>query len=288
MSEDKQNIIFVQIIKKYPCLYNFTRDDYSKRSATEKAWCAVSKETGISVTECEEKWKNLRTALKRAQNKLPSGSEAKKKNYYLHDVMLFLFPFLKSRPQSGYLHSPSRDNDNDVAEPPIELTETNTSTNNTDSTVIEEDNEDPPNTQDCEGGAVEHAERRKLPLRPKHFVHRLKKKNRVASVTSTLSDEADKSFIEYMKRQTNAEKPTSADLEFLQSLLPDVMQMDFRRKRRFKRSVLELIDNILAEQEGEQNLQFVGPTSSSASSQWSHDNSSNVSAAEYLATWNMQ
>ncbi|CAG9831321.1 unnamed protein product [Diabrotica balteata] len=51
--------------------------------------------------------------------------------------------FLMSMPQSGNLPSPSRDNDNDLAEPPIEVTETNTSTNNTDSTVIEEDNKDP-------------------------------------------------------------------------------------------------------------------------------------------------
>lgn len=46
--EDRENVIFVQIVAKYPPLYDYTLPDYSKRQVTEKAWNLVAKEANIS------------------------------------------------------------------------------------------------------------------------------------------------------------------------------------------------------------------------------------------------
>lgn len=45
MSEEENNIRFVQIIEKYPCLYNYNLSEYSRRDVTENAWSEIAKET---------------------------------------------------------------------------------------------------------------------------------------------------------------------------------------------------------------------------------------------------
>lgn len=46
--EEKENIIFVQIVEKYPCLYDYTNPEYSKRQVIEKTWNLVAKEAKLS------------------------------------------------------------------------------------------------------------------------------------------------------------------------------------------------------------------------------------------------
>jgi len=46
--ESALNIKFVEYVEQYPCIYDFTRDDHSKRNATEKAWNAIGKEFKLS------------------------------------------------------------------------------------------------------------------------------------------------------------------------------------------------------------------------------------------------
>lgn len=36
------NIEFVQEVAKYPCLFDYTREDYSNRSAQDQAWEKIS------------------------------------------------------------------------------------------------------------------------------------------------------------------------------------------------------------------------------------------------------
>lgn len=42
------NIKFVEYIEQYPCLYDLTRDDHSKRNVTEKAQNSIGKEFKLS------------------------------------------------------------------------------------------------------------------------------------------------------------------------------------------------------------------------------------------------
>jgi len=46
--ESALNIKFVEYVEQYPCIYDFTRDDHSKKNATEKAWNAIGKEFKLS------------------------------------------------------------------------------------------------------------------------------------------------------------------------------------------------------------------------------------------------
>lgn len=48
MDEPAFNIKFVEIVKRYPCLYDFTSPDYSKREANDHAWGVVSSEMKMS------------------------------------------------------------------------------------------------------------------------------------------------------------------------------------------------------------------------------------------------
>ncbi|KAG8238879.1 hypothetical protein J437_LFUL018440, partial [Ladona fulva] len=84
-----------QRIEKYPCLYNHTLPEYSRKEVTEKAWSKVAKVMKWSVDDCKEKWKKVRNEFLQSLKPGPSGSSAKhKKLYYLHDIMQFKVPYL--------------------------------------------------------------------------------------------------------------------------------------------------------------------------------------------------
>jgi len=48
--ESALNIKFVECIEQYPCLYDFTRDDHSKRNVTKKAWSSVTSKSFRKVS----------------------------------------------------------------------------------------------------------------------------------------------------------------------------------------------------------------------------------------------
>lgn len=48
MSEQLLNIKFVAEVKKYPCLYNYSLKEYSKKDVTEKAWETVGKVVNLT------------------------------------------------------------------------------------------------------------------------------------------------------------------------------------------------------------------------------------------------
>nr|CAI5859360.1 unnamed protein product [Callosobruchus analis] len=89
------NLKFVEEVEKHPELYNYTLHEYSKRDATEKAWSNVAKEVNLSVNECKERWRNLRSTFVKKLKPKPSGSGASKKPYYLMEAMQFAIPFVK-------------------------------------------------------------------------------------------------------------------------------------------------------------------------------------------------
>lgn len=42
------NIKFVELVEKYPCIYDYRRQDHSKRDVVEKAWSAIGSELKLS------------------------------------------------------------------------------------------------------------------------------------------------------------------------------------------------------------------------------------------------
>lgn len=159
--------------------------------------------------------------------------------------MQFILPYVKSRPQTGNLPSPSS------GDGPVD--ETDAATQELDDQHLESQHEAeaPANVfEHSEYHTVENANDDRVRRSELAYHQTARKKFRPASATpstSALENEADKCFIDYIKTQSRAD----ADLTFLQSLLPDVKKMNCSRKRKFKTSVLQMIDNILDEQERE-------------------------------------
>lgn len=48
MAEQSLNIRLVQEVEKYPCLYDYTLNEYSRKDITEKSWNAIGKELNLS------------------------------------------------------------------------------------------------------------------------------------------------------------------------------------------------------------------------------------------------
>lgn len=66
------NIKFVEYIEQYPCIYDFTRDDHSKRNVTEKAWNLIGKEfklSGIYILFNIKELLSLFISMKKPKNK---------------------------------------------------------------------------------------------------------------------------------------------------------------------------------------------------------------------------
>ncbi|CAL7943763.1 unnamed protein product [Xylocopa violacea] len=87
---------FVQIIQKYPCLYNHTLTDYLRKDITDEAWNQVAKETKWSVADCKEKWRNVRNGFVRSLKIAARRPSARRRRlYHLYDVMQFILPYIK-------------------------------------------------------------------------------------------------------------------------------------------------------------------------------------------------
>lgn len=159
---------------------------------------------------------------------LPSGSGRKKKKpYYLLDHMHFLTPYVKpmNPPEAGNLASTSLGNTSDVSNdlPDDVPTEPEQPTERCD---IEPS---PSSTQDNIDNPTQHSSN---PKRKKYSLH-----------------DTDKHFINYLKHKsnnlTNSQTSTDSVMSFLNSLAPELREMNLQQFKMFKRSVLSLIDVIL-------------------------------------------
>ncbi|XP_076655286.1 uncharacterized protein LOC143360381 [Halictus rubicundus] len=198
---------FVQLIEKYPCLYNHTLSDYSRKDITEKAWNEVANEIKWRVADCKEKWRNIRNGFVRSLKPAASGSSAKqRRQYYLHDVMQFVLPFVKPIThieKCGKIPTPPNEE--------IQQTEDrdDTTTDTTDDMDREIQNE---NT----------SRRKKLKF-----------------------NEMDEMFIKYLERKTKNSTEDHRKM-FLLSLLPDLHKLTDSEMREFKMKTLMSIDEILS------------------------------------------
>ncbi|XP_008188674.1 uncharacterized protein LOC103310953 [Acyrthosiphon pisum] len=247
------NVQFVQTVEMFPCLYDYTTKEYSIRNAKYKAWGEIGKKFDANMSECKERWKNLRACFTRhLKAKPPSGSAAKiKKPYYLAEFLHFLEPFTKSRKQSGYM----------PALPPLnnECSEQNEIIGNF--SESEEDNidnnpiEDNPN--DSNSSFTEP--------KPQQWISSTKSSSFQKKQRSVGLEEVNKAALDFFAKKKKSDLPVEdVDLCFFKSLLPDMKLMNPEQKRRFKFGVLSLIGNILDEPnetipiQTEQNLYHTG------------------------------
>lgn len=100
--EDQQfNISFVAEVKKHTCLFDSNSTEYKQSQVQDRAWQAVSANVNESVDMCKKRWRNLRCCmtryLKSVRDNSDSGSNVKRKPYYLFHHMQFVIPHLKMK-----------------------------------------------------------------------------------------------------------------------------------------------------------------------------------------------
>ncbi|KAL3273910.1 hypothetical protein HHI36_015337 [Cryptolaemus montrouzieri] len=218
------NIKFVSEVEKYPCLYNYTMKEYSKKNITEKAWSEVGKAMNLSPLQSKERWKNLRSVFVRNLKPSPSGT-SKKKKYYLTDVMQFAIPYIKlSGTTSNRLPNITKTEEIEIDDP-----------QQTDQNEIQSDSSFTENLS-CTLSSI-----------PVTSVQSVSSKRN--EVHERKLNEIDERIDEYLKdRMKKVDDSTSnANKMFLLSLLPDLNTMTPTQIRTFKRKVVCLIDDILTQ-----------------------------------------
>ncbi|XP_045773870.1 uncharacterized protein LOC123873191 [Maniola jurtina] len=210
-SEQSFNFNLVQEIEKYPCLYNYKLSAYSYKDVTDKAWSDVGKAVNLSVSECKERWKNLRAVYVRHKKQALNGT-APRKPYYLEEAMEFTLPYIKtlnsisgntSASYEGIYDDQDEDNSSNQRQSPDPYP-TGVSS--------------PPSPQQSQSKKRSNEEKFDI---PEYF----------RSKISRVQDNVD------VQRESNS--------LFLLSLLPDLNGMSNQQVRTFKRKVLELIDEVL-------------------------------------------
>ncbi|XP_055843515.1 uncharacterized protein LOC129910242 [Episyrphus balteatus] len=87
-SINEKNIFFINLIESRECIYKNTCPDYPNKVAIDMAWREIAESTQWTVSDCMEKWRNLRHSFVRSLRN-PN------KQYYLHNQMQFLMPYIK-------------------------------------------------------------------------------------------------------------------------------------------------------------------------------------------------
>ncbi|KAF0749795.1 Aspartate aminotransferase [Aphis craccivora] len=205
ITTEQDTIQLVQEIEKYTCLYDYTVKSYSNDRAKTAAWNEVSKTVNISVSDCKEKWRNIRGRYLRQVKEQPpsgSGSKRKKKDYYLNEYLQFIEPFTKSRPQTGNLQTQENNNDDTENEVDDEI--------DIDTSII------------CQETSV---------YKPKII-----DKNELNKVATNY-------FTNKKLTKDRDEETDDPDMNFLKSLLPDIKTLNPKVKRILKYDMMKLVND---------------------------------------------
>ncbi|XP_064092487.1 uncharacterized protein LOC135205624 [Macrobrachium nipponense] len=260
-----KNIKFVQEIEKYSCIYNHTLQEYSSKEATENAWQKVAKEMEDTVPNCKEKWRNLRTVFVRKMKQPPGRGPSGRKNakpYYLMSAMQFIIPYVKTQlPNvSGNYISKEEEEEEEAEKEDAFRSESEDEllgghvpedlevldgvghqrgkkllpSVNADEDNVPQDADALPTSVD--GAAAEVGGG----LRPKPQFRRKRRFPTWGNIDQSYTDFVSRK----MSRMYADEDPRR---QFLLSLLPDVHEMTDAQMRKFKKSVMEVVDTILSE-----------------------------------------
>ncbi|CAG9560999.1 unnamed protein product [Danaus chrysippus] len=103
-------IRLVQEIEKFEYLYNNFLPEYNRKDLTDEAWAQISSSVKLAVSECKEKWRNIRSSVHR--NLKPS--EKPKRPYYLMPYLQFLLPFLRPNNNHEQKDEPNTSKETDI------------------------------------------------------------------------------------------------------------------------------------------------------------------------------
>ncbi|KAL8607097.1 hypothetical protein ACOMHN_008683 [Nucella lapillus] len=84
-------------VKRNPALYDKANEDYKKYELRVQIWTAIGRKFGLSASEAQSKWKNLRdNMVKHMKRKLMhQDGQRKVKQYAFAKLLDFIVPFLE-------------------------------------------------------------------------------------------------------------------------------------------------------------------------------------------------
>ncbi|XP_045766420.1 uncharacterized protein LOC123868098 [Maniola jurtina] len=220
----------VQEIEKHECLYNSNLPEYNRKDLTDEAWGRVSYATNLTMTECKEKWRNIRSSLLRSLK----PSEKTKKPYYLSSYLTFVLPFMKPLntlelredifPLCASIGSGSKDSEVYICAVKSEEDAQNIFNDSINDAQDTEDQSDP------------------LRQLNSSATRKRKRNNNSTSTRKTKTEEPAPA------QQILEQEPPRTNLEsmhyFLMSLIPEFETMSEEQTRLFKIKVMMLLDDI--------------------------------------------
>ncbi|XP_028139814.2 uncharacterized protein LOC114334010 [Diabrotica virgifera virgifera] len=247
-------------IENNDCLYNYKLVEYSRKDITDKAWAEVAENTNSTVTECKERWRNIRSSFLRSLRPLPNGSKPKK-SYYLNDYLQFLLPYI--RPLNGAISGnvPPSDTQKSITSEDSQIANDEVFDEEPpDYGIVENENEDddeyPPEVKEEPLAPLIQSEcSTTAPSSSRHsqisIIGNRRRKRPISDV--------EKTFIKYLQNKAK-KRPSNQDflqhsvnhsntvenpmLYFFKSLLPEFETMTEDEIRSFKIRVMILIDEI--------------------------------------------
>ncbi|CAH2264848.1 uncharacterized protein LOC120630511 [Pararge aegeria] len=220
----------VQEIEKHECLYNNNLAEYNRKDQTDEAWAHVSCATNLTITECKEKWRNIRSSLLRSLK----PTEKAKKPYYLSSYLTFVLPFMKplngwDYKEDSYNSSVGSSKDNDIL-----------------ICAVKSEGDSP----SIHGEALNETRYTDMQLdplfQPASPLTRKRKRNSDGTSNRKKNTEEPADQIEQMYAFN--QDPPRTNIEsmhyFLMSLLPEFETMSEEQTRSFKIRVMMLIDDI--------------------------------------------
>ncbi|CAK6980959.1 hypothetical protein EYF80_034348 [Scomber scombrus] len=121
----------IEEVRKYDHLYNFSSKNYKDCQMASNSWRDISRNTGVEVAECMERWKNLRDEYARLRMKLATRScdPGGQKEPAFYHLLSWLAPHVKyCETESHYdqttsseesTSSSSAESDTDPVESPV-------------------------------------------------------------------------------------------------------------------------------------------------------------------------
>ncbi|GJQ65680.1 hypothetical protein Trydic_g7766 [Trypoxylus dichotomus] len=176
--------------------------------------------------------------------KLPSGTGANKKKYYLNESLEFLLPCVKNKAGDGNLKTVSACNESsdEGNSGPEDHTDNEEETMESradqrgQNTAIHGYASSPPDMTD-QGSTQDSGIDKSIIVAKKIYT---------STNASTISNSADAAFIGWLKnKQERDSSKDNPNMSFLRSLLPDMMKMTDKHNRRFRQKVIGIMDDIL-------------------------------------------
>ncbi|XP_049874660.1 uncharacterized protein LOC126372803 [Pectinophora gossypiella] len=217
----------VKEIEKHQCLYNFNMPEYNRKDAHDDVWAEVAANVNLTVAECKDKWKNIRSSFVRS---LKYTEGKMKKPYYLSNYLQFILPYLKpitgnidinlSEPSDGEtLENTSIDDNLGIK---IELLDgEQMSLDTLDAPVVIEN----PIELQTERPGIRKRRRQTIAMKHNPTNYRNKSKRLLQTITTPRTDNSSMKY-------------------FLLSLLSEFDSMSEEQVRTFKIKVMMLIDDI--------------------------------------------